>query len=97
MNAPLPESIRRALESVTLDDKYTLDSGRAFMSGVQVALALQHRQSHQSLHTAHEGASRFEGVLVVESDGFERLADRLGQRCIHGDDSWEKAPGSAAV
>jgi indolepyruvate ferredoxin oxidoreductase len=34
MNAPLPESIRKALETVTLDDKYALASGRAFMSGV---------------------------------------------------------------
>ena len=29
MNAPLPESVRKALESVTLDDKYALESGRA--------------------------------------------------------------------
>ena len=34
MNAPLPESVRRALETVTLDDKYDLQHGRAFMSGV---------------------------------------------------------------
>jgi indolepyruvate ferredoxin oxidoreductase len=34
MNAPLPEAVRQALERVTLDDKYALDSGRAFMSGV---------------------------------------------------------------
>ena len=27
MNAPLPESIRKALETVTLDDKYTLGEG----------------------------------------------------------------------
>ncbi|MBL0087617.1 MAG: indolepyruvate ferredoxin oxidoreductase family protein [Ideonella sp.] len=40
MNAPLPESIRKALESVTLDDKYTLDEGRAFMSGVQALVRL---------------------------------------------------------
>jgi indolepyruvate ferredoxin oxidoreductase len=40
MNAPLPESIRRALESVTLDDKYALDHGRAFMSGVQALVRL---------------------------------------------------------
>jgi indolepyruvate ferredoxin oxidoreductase len=40
MNAPLPESIRKALESVTLDDKYSLDSGRAFMSGVQALVRL---------------------------------------------------------
>ena len=40
MNAPLPEAIRKALESVTLDDKYTLASGRAFMSGVQALVRL---------------------------------------------------------
>ena len=40
MNAPLPESIRKALESVTLDDKYSLDRGRAFMSGVQALVRL---------------------------------------------------------
>ena len=33
MNAPLPEHIRKALETVTLEDKYTLGEGRAFMSG----------------------------------------------------------------
>jgi indolepyruvate ferredoxin oxidoreductase len=40
MNAPLPESIRRALETVTLDDKYALEQGRAFMSGVQALVRL---------------------------------------------------------
>jgi len=40
MNAPLPEHIRRALETVSLDDKYALDSGRAFMSGVQALVRL---------------------------------------------------------
>ena len=40
MNAPLPESIRKALETVTLDDKYSLESGRAFMSGVQALVRL---------------------------------------------------------
>ena len=40
MNAPLPEHIRKALESVTLDDKYSLDHGRAFMSGVQALVRL---------------------------------------------------------
>jgi indolepyruvate ferredoxin oxidoreductase len=40
MNAPLPESIRKALESVTLDDKYALARGRAFMSGVQALVRL---------------------------------------------------------
>lgn len=44
MNAPLsrelPEHIRKSLESVTLDDKYALDSGQAFMSGVQALVRL---------------------------------------------------------
>jgi indolepyruvate ferredoxin oxidoreductase len=40
MNAPLPESIRKAIESVTIDDKYSLDHGRAFMSGTQALVRL---------------------------------------------------------
>jgi indolepyruvate ferredoxin oxidoreductase len=40
MNAPLPEHIRHALDSATLDDKYALDYGRAFMSGVQALVKL---------------------------------------------------------
>ncbi|MBG6076812.1 indolepyruvate ferredoxin oxidoreductase family protein [Polaromonas sp. CG_9.11] len=40
MNAPLPEHIRKALETVTLDDKYSIDHGRAFMSGVQALVRL---------------------------------------------------------
>jgi indolepyruvate ferredoxin oxidoreductase len=40
MNAPLPESIRRALENVSLDDKYALEHGRALMSGTQALVRL---------------------------------------------------------
>jgi len=40
MNAPLPEAVRKALEHVTLDDKYSLANGRAFMSGVQALVRL---------------------------------------------------------
>ena len=40
MNAPLPESIRKAIETVSLDDKYALDHGRALMSGVQALVRL---------------------------------------------------------
>ena len=56
MNAPLPESIRKALESVTLDDKYSLESGRAFMSGVQALVRLpmlqRQRNARAGLNTA---------------------------------------------
>ena len=56
MNAPLPESIRKALESVTLEDKYALDHGRAFMSGVQALVRLpmlqRQRDAMGGLNTA---------------------------------------------
>ena len=56
MNAPLPDSIRQALERATLDDKYTLDSGRAFMSGVQALVRLpmlqRQRDAAAGLNTA---------------------------------------------
>ncbi|MDE2297683.1 MAG: hypothetical protein KGK18_05910, partial [Burkholderiales bacterium] len=56
MNAPLPESIRKALESVTLDDKYALASGRALMSGVQALVRLpmlqRTRDARSGLNTA---------------------------------------------
>ncbi|MDD0839382.1 indolepyruvate ferredoxin oxidoreductase family protein [Curvibacter sp. HBC61] len=56
MNAPLPDHIRRALETVTLDDKYSLDYGRAFMSGVQALVKLpmlqRLRDAQQGKNTA---------------------------------------------
>ncbi|MGM9490971.1 indolepyruvate ferredoxin oxidoreductase family protein [Ideonella sp. YS5] len=56
MNAPLSESIRKALESVSLDDKYALPTGRAFMSGVQALVRLpmlqRTRDARVGLNTA---------------------------------------------
>ena len=56
MNAPLPDDVRRALEAVTLDDKYTLDRGRAFMSGTQALVRLpmlqRQRDAVAGLNTA---------------------------------------------
>ncbi|WP_341887884.1 indolepyruvate ferredoxin oxidoreductase family protein [Variovorax sp. YR752] len=49
MNAPLPEAIRKALESASLDDKYNLDHGRAFMSGVQALVRLPMLQRQRDL------------------------------------------------
>ncbi|MBC7621295.1 MAG: indolepyruvate ferredoxin oxidoreductase family protein [Candidatus Saccharibacteria bacterium] len=44
MNAPLardlPAHVRKSIETVTLDDKYALANGRAFMSGVQALVRL---------------------------------------------------------
>ncbi|KOC25046.1 indolepyruvate ferredoxin oxidoreductase [Comamonas testosteroni] len=56
MNAPLPDEVRRVLESVTLDDKYSLARGRAFMSGVQALVRLpmlqRLRDAQAGLNTA---------------------------------------------
>jgi indolepyruvate ferredoxin oxidoreductase len=56
MNAPLPEAIRRALAEVTLDDKWTLEKGRAYMSGTQALLRLlmlqRQRDQLNGLNTA---------------------------------------------
>ncbi len=40
MNAPLPDHVLRALQTATLDDKYALDHGPAFMSGIQALVKL---------------------------------------------------------
>ena len=56
MNAPLTPAIRAALESVQLDDKYTLQSGRAWMSGIHALVRLpmmqRVRDAQAGLNTA---------------------------------------------
>jgi indolepyruvate ferredoxin oxidoreductase len=60
MNAPLDAgqraSLEAALTSVTLDDKYTLERGRAYMSGIQALVRLpmlqQERDQAAGLNTA---------------------------------------------
>ncbi|HRD98648.1 MAG TPA: indolepyruvate ferredoxin oxidoreductase family protein [Rubrivivax sp.] len=49
MNAPLPASVRQAMLSASLDDKYSLTSGRAFMSGVQALVRLPMLQRQRDL------------------------------------------------
>ena len=56
MNAPLSPELRDALATVSLDDKYTLDRGRAYMSGIQALVRLpmlqQERDQAAGLNTA---------------------------------------------
>ena len=56
MNAPLTPALRAALESVQLDDKYTLESGRAWMSGIHALVRLpmmqRVRDAQAGLNTA---------------------------------------------
>ena len=56
MNAPISPELRAALERVTLDDKYTLQEGRAWMSGTQaivrLAMLQRVRDARAGLNTA---------------------------------------------
>ncbi|MNQ45646.1 indolepyruvate ferredoxin oxidoreductase [compost metagenome] len=56
MNAPLTPAVRAALDSVQLDDKYTLESGRAWMSGIHALVRLpmmqRMRDARAGLNTA---------------------------------------------
>ncbi|MPT39840.1 MAG: indolepyruvate ferredoxin oxidoreductase family protein [Achromobacter sp.] len=56
MNAPLTPALRAALETVQLDDKYTLQSGRAWMSGIHALVRLpmmqRVRDAQAGLNTA---------------------------------------------
>src|SRR5512137_2891663 len=71
MNAPLPESIRKALESVTLDDKYSLESGRAFMSGVQALVRLPMLQRARDLRAGLNTAGFISGYRGCPLGGYD--------------------------
>ncbi|NYT65914.1 indolepyruvate ferredoxin oxidoreductase family protein [Alcaligenaceae bacterium] len=56
MNAPLDKAVLASLASVSLDDKYTLERGRAYMSGTQALVRLpmlqKARDQQAGLNTA---------------------------------------------
>ncbi|MBV5294750.1 MAG: indolepyruvate ferredoxin oxidoreductase family protein [Curvibacter lanceolatus] len=72
MNAPLPEHIRRALETVTLDDKYSLDYGRAFMSGVQALVKLPMLQRLRDAQMGKNTAGFISGYRGSPLGGYDQ-------------------------
>ncbi|MFN6994236.1 MAG: indolepyruvate ferredoxin oxidoreductase family protein [Aquincola tertiaricarbonis] len=72
MNAPLPESVRRALETVSLDDKYALASGRAFMSGVQALVRLPMLQRARDLSAGLNTAGFISGYRGSPLGGYDQ-------------------------
>ncbi|MNX69925.1 hypothetical protein D3C86_1011600 [compost metagenome] len=50
----------------------------------RIAHALHHGQAHQGVDAAHPGAAGFQGVFVVELDGFKRRAHGGRKGGIHG-------------
>ena len=72
MNAPLPDHIRKALETVTLDDKYALDYGRAFMSGVQALVKLPMLQRLRDQQVGKNTAGFISGYRGSPLGGYDQ-------------------------
>ncbi|MFP8836004.1 indolepyruvate ferredoxin oxidoreductase family protein [Hydrogenophaga sp. XSHU_21] len=76
MNAPLPEHIRLALETVTLDDKYALDHGRAFMSGVQALVKLPMLQRQRDALIGKNTAGFVSGYRGSPLGGYDQALQK---------------------
>jgi indolepyruvate ferredoxin oxidoreductase len=72
MNAPLPESVRKALEAATLDDKYSLQSGRAFMSGVQARVRLPMLQRQRDMRAGRNTPGFISGFRGSPLGGYDQ-------------------------
>ncbi len=79
MNAPLPEHIRKALETVTLDDKYSLDYGRAFMSGVQALVKLPMLQRQRDALAGKNTAGFISGYRGSPLGGYDQSLVKAAQ------------------
>jgi len=72
MNAPLPEHLREALAQVTLDDKYTLQHGMAFMSGVQALVRLPMLQQERDALAGKKTAALISGYRGSPLGGYDQ-------------------------
>jgi indolepyruvate ferredoxin oxidoreductase len=72
MNAPLPEHLRLALANVTLDDKYSLKSGRAFMSGVQALVRLPMLQQERDALAGKSTGALISGYRGSPLGGYDQ-------------------------
>ena len=76
MNAPLPDPIRKALETVTLDDKYSLDVGRAFMSGIQALVKLPMLQRQRDALQGKNTAGFISGYRGSPLGGYDQSLEK---------------------
>ena len=72
MNAPLPEHLRQALANVTLDDKYRLQHGMAFMSGVQALVRLPMLQQERDAMAGKNTAALISGYRGSPLGGYDQ-------------------------
>ena len=76
MNAPLPESLLKALSQVSLDDKYALEEGRAFMSGVQALVKLPMLQRQRDLLAGKNTAGFISGYRGSPLGGYDQALEK---------------------
>lgn len=70
MNVPLDKPMRSVLESVSLDDKYKLEKGRAYMSGTQALVRLlMFQKAHDKRAGRVTCPGRYWLPLYVDLDG----------------------------
>jgi indolepyruvate ferredoxin oxidoreductase len=76
MDAPLPEAVRRALTEVSLDDKWTLEKGRAYMSGTQALIRLLMLQRQRDVLNGLNTAGFLTGYRGSPLGGVDQTAWR---------------------
>ncbi|MDE2402057.1 MAG: indolepyruvate ferredoxin oxidoreductase family protein [Burkholderiales bacterium] len=72
MNAPLPASVRKALASLTLDDKYVIEHGSAFMSGIQALVRLPMLQRTRDVAAGLNTAGFISGYRGSPLGGYDQ-------------------------
>ena len=72
MNAPLSPQLLKALETVSLDDKYSLESGNAFMSGVQALVRLPMLQRQRDAQVGKNTAGFISGYRGSPLGGYDQ-------------------------
>jgi indolepyruvate ferredoxin oxidoreductase len=72
MNAPLPDAVRQALAQLSLDDKYALGHGRAFMSGVQALVRLPMLQRTRDVAAGLNTAGFISGYRGSPLGGYDQ-------------------------
>jgi indolepyruvate ferredoxin oxidoreductase len=76
MNAPLDHSLQRALEQATLEDKWTRDQGRIYLSGTQALVRLMMLQRQRDLANGLNTAGFLTGYRGSPLGGVDMTAVR---------------------
>ncbi|CAN1486420.1 hypothetical protein MCEGE14_00066 [Burkholderiaceae bacterium] len=72
MNAPLTTSAQKVYDKVTLEDKYTQEQGRAFMSGVQALVRLPMMQQLRDARAGFNTAGFISGYRGSPLGGYDQ-------------------------